>query len=57
MIMELSKSEITKATTTIIAPVTIANVLDINFRNVAIQARIVDKLEDKNNDVDSTNWL
>ena len=55
--MELSKSEITKATTTIIAPVTIANVLDINFRNVAIQARIVDKLEDKNNDVDSTNWL
>jgi len=55
--MELSKSEITKATTTIIVPITIANILDINFRNVAIQARIVDKLEDKNNDVDSTNWL
>ena len=56
MIMELSKSEITKATATIIVPITIANVLDINFSNVDIQAGTVDKLEDKNNDVDSINW-
>jgi len=56
MIMELSKSEITKVTTTIIVPITIANILDINSRNIAIQAGTVDKLEDKNNDVDSINW-
>ena len=39
----------------LLAMITIANILDINFRNVAIQAGTVDKLEDKNNDVDSIN--
>jgi hypothetical protein len=48
MIMGLSKSEIAKATATIIAPITIVNILDINFGNVAMQARTADKLKDKN---------
>lgn len=56
MIMELSKSKKPKTTATIIASITIANVLDINFRNVAIQAETVGKLEDKDNGVDSINW-
>jgi hypothetical protein len=54
--MELSKSKKPKTTATIIASITIANVLDINFRNVAIQAETVGKLEDKDNGVDSINW-
>lgn len=47
MIMELSISTMVQVTATIIAPITNANVLEINFRNVAIQVGTFDKLEDK----------
>jgi|TARA_B110000967_G_scaffold64023_1_gene66006 hypothetical protein len=43
------------AKATIIAPITISNVVDMNFRNVAIQAGTADKLEDYNNNEDSKN--
>jgi hypothetical protein len=45
--MELSISTMVQVTATIIAPITNANVLEINFRNVAIQVGTFDKLEDK----------
>ena len=51
MIMGLSKSEIAKATATIIA--TIGNVLGFNFGNAVIQAGTADKLGNQNNGEDS----
>ena len=45
MIEVLSTNIMVLAKATIIAPITISNVVDMNFRNVAIQAGTADKLE------------
>jgi hypothetical protein len=55
MIVGISDNVMTQVTVPIIASVTISNTIDINFVNIAIQAKIVDKLEDKNNDGKSIN--
>jgi hypothetical protein len=55
MIVEISDNVMTQVTVPIIASITISNTIDINFVNIAIQAKIVDKLEDKNNDGKSIN--
>jgi hypothetical protein len=51
----ISENSIAKVTVPIIASITIANAVDMNFGNIAIQAKIVDKFEDKNNDGASIN--
>jgi hypothetical protein len=55
MIVGCSNNAMAQVTLTIIAPITIANEVDMNFGNVAIQAGIADKLEDQNNDGGSIN--
>jgi hypothetical protein len=55
MIVGISDNVMTQVTVPIIASITISNTIDINFVNIAIQAKIVDKLEDKNNDGKSIN--
>jgi hypothetical protein len=55
MIVEISDNVMTQVTVPIIASITISNTIDINFVNIAIQAKIVDKLEDKDNDGKSIN--
>ena len=49
MIEGLSTDIMALAKATIITPITISNVLDINFGNVEIQAVTVAKLEDNDN--------
>jgi hypothetical protein len=55
MIVGISDNVMTQVTVPIIASITISNTIDINFVNIAIQAKIVDKLEDKDNDGKSIN--
>ena len=55
MIDELSTDIMALAKATIITPITISNVLDINFGNVEIQAVTVAKLEDNDNNRHSLN--
>jgi hypothetical protein len=49
MIVGISDNAMAQVTVPIIPSITIANAVDMNFENIAIQAEIVDKLEDKNN--------
>jgi len=55
MIERLSTDIMALAKATIITPITISNVLDINFGNVEIQAVTVAKLEDNDNNRHSLN--
>jgi len=55
MIEGLSTDIMALAKATIITPITISNVLDINFGNVEIQAVTVAKLEDNDNNRHSLN--
>lgn len=55
MIERFSTDIMALAKTTIITPITISNILDMNFGNVEIQAVTVNKFEDNDNHRHSLN--